>query len=180
MPAVPPLDRLPARHEVLKYLWRLDHHDVDRLRDGDAPGPVLDDHARFFGPKTKEMGEQRFARLIDAYESMRTHGYDPGRFGGRNALGYFLVRADGDFRFVAGAVNHRLPALHRLGIRRIVANFLPHHPPVVEEAHLERWCVERGGIYPLESAGRLFDQMFTATGIERARAFGLVHRTDGA
>lgn len=168
-----PLDRLPATHSVLKSLWMLDRRTVDRLGSRVPHRPVFDGHSRFMGPKSIAEGTMHFERFLAVYESVRKHGYQPARFGGGTAEGFFLVR-DGDYRFVASRINHRVPALRHLGVRRIVARPLVRHPPVVDEEHLHRWSTDHGGPYPMPVVRRLFDQMFTSTGTERARTLRLI------
>jgi hypothetical protein len=167
-----PLDRLPAAHTVLRALWQLDRRQVEKLA-GEAPHrPRVDDQSRYFGPKTHEKGAWHFNKIVRLHESVREHGYDPARFGGERPKGYFLVRGN-DYRFVIGHANRRLPALRMNGVRRIVASFMEHVPPVIDETHLDRWTTGQGGVYPPRVARLLFDRMFTATGTERAEALGL-------
>jgi hypothetical protein len=171
-----PLDRMPAEHEVMKRLWQLDRRTVHDLTARAPHTPILDGHARYFGPKTPAAGREHFDRVIDLYESVKRHGYHPARFGGGRPRGYFLTRGD-DYRFVMSRGNHRVPALRLLGIQQIVATCRVHHPPVVDEAELTRWSLEKGGVYSLEIAQELFDAMFSATGRERARSLGLYEGT---
>ena len=173
-----PLDRLPARHQVMKHLWNLDARTVERLQQQAPHQPVIDDHSRYFGPKTHTEGAGHFERFTAVYDSIRTHGYRPDDFGGGTAEGFFLVRGD-DYRFVISRANHRVPALRALGVRRIVARPLVGHPPVVDEAQLHRWSTGSGGAYPLATTRALFDAMFTTTGTERAQALGLHEPSSG-
>jgi hypothetical protein len=171
-----PLDRMPAEHEVMKRLWQLDRRAVGALTAQAPYTPILDGHTRYFGPKTPAAGTEHFDRVIDLYESVRRHGYDPARFGGGRPRGYFLVRGD-DYRFVISRGNHRVPALRLLGVRQIVATCRVHHPPVVDERQLRRWTIDEGGAYPRATAEALFDAMFSTTGRERAQELGLSEGT---
>lgn len=168
-----PLDRLPATHPVLKRLWSLDRRTVETLADAAPHQPVFDGHSRFMGPKSVTEGTMHFERFLAVYDSVRQHGYQPARFGGGTAEGFFLVRDD-DYRFVASRINHRVPVLRHLGVQRIVARPLVHHPPVIDEAALHRWSWEHGGAFPMPVVRQLFDQMFSSTGWERARSLQLL------
>ena len=167
-----PFDRMPSAHSTMRFLWGLERRQVQRLVAGHPHEVPLDDHSRFYGPKSDAAGARHFERFISTYESIREHGYRPDDFGGGTAQGYFLVRGD-DYRFVANRLNHRLPAMRLLGVHTLVARPLVGHPPVIEEAHLERFSTGNGGAYPLEVVRALFDQMFTSTGAQKAQALGL-------
>jgi hypothetical protein len=171
-----PLDRMPAEHEVMKRLWQLDRRAVDAIVAQAPYSPILNGHPRYFGPKTPTAGREHFDRVIELYESVKRHGYNPARFGGGRPRGYFLTRGD-DYRFVISRGNHRVPALRLLGIQQIVATCRVHHPPVVDEDQLSRWSLDENGPYPRDTVRALFDAMFSATGSERAQALGLLEET---
>lgn len=169
---LPPLDALPARRSLLRSLWALDPRQLALLRAQGPYEPRLDGDSRYFGPKSAAAGSWHFRKILDLYDSMREHGYDPVRFGGERPKGYLLVR-DGDYRFVIGHANRRLAGIHAVGVRHVIATFFEHVPPVIDEAHLTRWATEQGGALPLPVLQRMFDQLFTSIGAERAERLGL-------
>lgn len=170
--ALSPLDRMPASHEVMKSLWQLDARQVQQLAARVPQPRSPDDKSRYFGPKTPAGGAVNFEKVLALHDSIAKHGYDPDTFGGTLPRGFFLVR-DGDYRFVMSRGNRRLPVLKVLGTSHVLAAIRVHHPPVVDESALARWSTAAGGPYPSAVAERLFDQMFTTIGLERAAALGL-------
>jgi hypothetical protein len=165
-----PLCDWPVLLQLFKHVWGLSPPQVRRLlaRPAQAKGP-----RQQFGPVPPDTGRAHVRRLVSAYESLRDRGYDPDAYRDGALSGYFLARGD-SYRFVVFHGNHRLAGMRLLGIDRVRAKLHPAHPPVVHEDHLERWTTQRGGLFELEVAQRLFDKLFTEQGRTKARNLGLL------
>lgn len=167
---VEPLASWPPLLYLFKHIWAL--HPA-RVRAILASSDRQKGGRQQFGPQDRSFGETQVARLLAVYDSVRTTGYRPHDYPGEPAMGYFLVRGD-DYRFVAFYGNHRLPALRLLDIDEVVAMTDRAHPPVVEEADLERLAREQDHPLSPEVLRLVFDALFTETGTAKATRLGLL------
>jgi hypothetical protein len=168
-----PLASWPPLLILFKHIWALRRSQVKRIlaRPGGEKGP-----RQQFGPQLDDEGERHRDRLLAAYDSIRTRGYDPEAFPDGRVTGYFLVRGE-NHRFVVLQGNHRLAAMRHVGIERVAASWHPGHPPVIHEHDLDRWTTDRGGVLPPAVAHRLFDKLFTERGDTKAKNLGLVNQS---
>lgn len=167
---VEPLASWPPLLYLFKHVWAL--HPA-RVRAILADPTRQKGGRQQFGPQDHRFGETQVARLLAVYDSVRTKGYRPHDYPSEPLMGYFLVRGD-DYRFVAFYGNHRLPALRLLGVHEVVAVTDRTHPPVVEEAGLERLAREQDHPLSVEALQLVFDALFTETGTAKATRLRLL------
>ena len=167
----------PHSWPLLRDLWLLDEGAARRYAKEahTLPPEQRSPHA---GPFNVEAGRSTFARLIRVAESIREHGYHPARFDrdrimgfdGYGADGYFLWDGE-DFRFVLLHGHHRVSAAAFHGIEILFLSIRRRYVPVVAQDALHDDTIASW----LETEERLgvFDAMFSADGLSKARTLGL-------
>lgn len=93
--------------------------------------------------------DEEFGWLERAFNSIREHGYQPGRFAG-HLEARKLVALDGSVRYLITDGNHRLSALAALGQRTVVVRY--RWRMTVKERALPQWPLVRSGLYSAEDA----------------------------
>ena len=183
-PEVRSLADLPHSWEVLRDIWFLPRRKLtmrptgDRIDDGLLRSPHV-------GPMPDGMARSTHARLIETYESILDHGYDPDRFDGARkssfdgyaADGYFLWHR-GSYRFVVLHGHHRIGAARHLGVEEVRVRIRRRYVPVVQEPDLERFHIT--SIVGVDAMQRVFLDLVSTDGWEKARRWGLIEGASGS
>lgn len=126
-----------------------------------------------FGPVSDAKGVLELRRLVQTFESIRRHGYQPSPDHDGDIRGYFLRRPD-DYRFIIRQGFHRTAVLAALGYENIRVKFYPSYPRVIFEQDADHWPQVTRGFLDLSTALGVFHKFFTEDGNQRAHRLGLL------
>jgi len=126
-----------------------------------------------FGPVSQEKKALEFSRLTGTYESIKSHGYDPGKSSDGHIKGYFLINRD-DYRFMINEGYHRTASLAALGYKKITATFKQHHVKFIDIKEVSHWPMVKKKLFTAKIAEMIFMKFFEDNGVQRARSIGLL------
>ena len=125
------------------------------------------------GPSENFIIEQNFNNLLELYNILKTEGYQP--WGHHNSFigGTFLIKKNGEKRFVVVDGSHRLAVLNHLGVKKVLVRLLPQAFKVIRESEVSDWYYVKNGKCSEQDALYYFDLFFKSDGNERVSALGL-------
>ena len=126
-----------------------------------------------FGPVSDDKGQLELLRLTRTYDSIKTNGYQPGHGHDGDIRGY-LLKADGDYRFVIRQGLHRAAVLSAMNYTHIRVRFFDPYPRAIFKAELPNWPQVKRGVMSEEAAERIFMMFFKENGTEKAKRIGLI------
>lgn len=153
-------------------LWAVTENEARASRREVAYRQVLP-HSQYRGPTPEEYGARHLERCLAVYDSLMESGHQPPYEASRLVTGYFLTRA-GDYRFVVGHGNHRVPAMSVFGLTTLRVTLRRTHLAVVAEDRLDRWTTRRGGLLEPHEVTAVFNRFFRNDSTARAARLGLV------
>lgn len=113
---------------------------------------------QFFGPVSNGLLDAELDRLIAVFESIRSSGYKPNKFG--HIHGYALI-SESDWRIVNLGGKHRYASLLALGYREIEIELRSKAAPhVIKRSEAERWHQVENGFFTMDEALKIFDSHF--------------------
>lgn len=127
-------------------------------------------NSRFCGPSDDEFIREEYQRTIKLYHLLKQTGYKPWVFPNSFIGGVFLMRENGERRFVVLQGNHRLAILAHIGYATIQVRTLKEHKAIINEADQARWENVVNGTCSLEAAQKIFNLYFESQG-ERVKSF---------
>lgn len=116
--------------------------------------------SRFCGPSSDEFIKEEFDRTIALYKRIKKNGYRPWLFGNTFIGGAFLIRNNGDRRFVVLQGNHRIAILSHLGYERITVRNVKGYMGVIKESCIDNWLLVKLGKCSESAARAVFDLYF--------------------
>lgn len=166
-----PLNKWPPTRAHYNFPWWLNSSILEKLSE--FPQEVLQD-GQHFGPAIGMHAERHFHRLKAVFHSIKDDGYRPSRFRNGYIRGYFIADSS-KWRFVLTSNgNHRLAAMHVLGLENILAiqdasaRHLTVTPELVEE-------ITRDPLAPFgpDVGFALFDRLLSSNGREKRLEIGI-------
>ena len=126
-----------------------------------------------FGPVTDDKGELELLRLTQTYDSIEANGYQPSHGHDGDIRGY-LLKTDGDYRFIIRQGLHRAAVLSAMNYTHIRVCFFDPYPRAIFKGELENWPQVKRGVMTREAAECIFTMFFKENGTEKARRIGLI------
>lgn len=128
-----------------------------------ALNPVPDSEFHSHGPMEASHGEREFERTKAVYHQLQTDRYLPELNADGYVRGYFL-RKGTEVRFLVTGGQHRVGVLGALGVDSFRAKFQPSIPRCIDLAEIGQWPAARAGLYSLQEAEEIFNQVFIEDG----------------
>lgn len=166
-----PPDMNPTFHpEIGIYPWG--HFSIELSKVGGQPYDLAKTNA--CGPSEPELIRRDFNKLLHHYESVKRNGYQPWKHRNGFITGIFLIKENGDRRFLLTEGNHRCAILSHLSYDAAKMWLMPDYYPVIHEGSVDSWYYVRNGQCSREEALAYFNGYFNSNGRERAEALGLI------
>jgi hypothetical protein len=120
--------------------------------------------SRFCGPSSDVFIEEEFKRIIALYMNMKKTGYKPWRTNNGFIGGSFLLKNNGQKRFVVLQGNHRMAVLSFLDKKRLSVRTIKGYLPVVKESEVKEWPFVKNGLFTEDEALKIFNLFFIEKG----------------
>ena len=117
--------------------------------------------SRFCGPSTDDFIISEGLSIIKLYNDLKHNGYKPMRFPNSFIQGVWMIKKNGDRKFVVLQGNHRLAILSHLGFTRVDVRCDQFLTRYVKEASACSWPEVISGNVSLRSATEIFNAFFT-------------------
>lgn len=126
------------------------------------------EQSRFCGPSQDNFVIEEFERLKTLYSQMKKNGYKPTTFPNSFIGGTWLIRSNGQRRFVVLQGNHRMAILAHLGYRAIAVRTMPGFWAKICEKDIKKWPLVQLGSCDECQAVSIFNLFFEASGFHVA------------
>jgi hypothetical protein len=130
------------------------------------------EQSRFCGPSEDAFVIDEFKRMKTLYTQMRKDGYRPTTFPNSFIGGTWLIRTDGQRRFVVLQGNHRMAVLAHLGYREIAVRTMPGFLATIREKDIKKWPLVQLGLCNEHQAFAIFSLFFEESGFHIANRLG--------
>ncbi len=130
------------------------------------------EQSRFCGPSQDNFVIEEFERVKTLYSQMKENGYKPTTFPNSFIGGTWLIRSNGQRRFVVLQGNHRMAILAHLGYTKVAVRTLPGYIPMIQEKDIKKWPLVRLGFCPESHASDVFNLFFEVAGFHIAKRLG--------
>ena len=156
--------------EIGIYPWG--HFNIELSKVGGQPYDIENTNA--CGPSEPELIQREFNHLLHLYESIKRNGYKPWKYRNGFITGTFLVKENGDRRFLLTEGNHRCAILSHLNYDTAKMWLMPDYYSIIHEDNVDSWYYVKNGQCSREEALAYFNGYFNNNGKERAKALGLI------
>jgi hypothetical protein len=129
--------------------------------------------SRFCGPSSEGLIKEEAKNILKLKTSIVENGYNPLKYPNNFIGGVFLVRENGDYRFVVLQGNHRVSIMSYLGIKSFKARSLNNYQLHIYETDIGKWYYVKNGMCSKEDARKYFNAFFILNGWERSQAIDL-------
>lgn len=130
-------------------------------------------HSRFCGPSDDDFIELEASNILELRDNMKSTGYDPWKFPNSFIGGVFLIKENGDYRFVILQGNHRASIMSYMKVKTFLTRFLLNHYSHIHENNIEEWYYVKKSLCSKEDARKYFNAFFILDGRERFHALDL-------
>lgn len=122
--------------------------------------------SRFCGPSNDEFIKEEFNRTIKLYKEIKISGYRPWKYGNTFIGGTFLIKKNGDARFITLQGNHRMAILSHLNYEKIPVREIRGHFVNIFEKDLHEWELVKSRKCPVDVAKAIFSLYFKENGVQ--------------
>lgn len=130
------------------------------------------EESRFCGPSDDAFIKDEFSRLKMLYFQMKKEGYRPTTFPNTFIGGTWLIRVNGERRFIVLQGNHRMAVLAHLGYTKVAVRTMPGYISMIREKDIKKWPLVRLGLCPESHASDTFNLFFEVAGFHIAKRLG--------
>ena len=120
--------------------------------------------SRFCGPSSDNFIQQEFSRIIALYKKIKETGYQPWKQGNSFIGGTFLIRRNGEKKFIVLQGNHRMAILSHLGFKKIAVRNVPGYITRVKENELKGCLLVKDKLCSEKQAQKHFEMFFHLDG----------------
>jgi hypothetical protein len=138
------------------------------FQDGILESNKSVEKSRFCGPSQDAFIIDEFNRMKTLYAQMKKNGYRPTTFPNSFIGGTWLIRTDGQRRFVVLQGNHRMAVLAHLGYREIAVRAMSGFLATVLEKDIKEWPLVQRGLCNEHQAVAIFHLFFEESGFHIA------------
>lgn len=129
---------------------------------------------RFCGPSDFKLIKRDFNLAINVYKDIKKRGYRPWLNESGFVTGSFLMKENGERRFMVLDGNHRVAVLSVLGYESVTVRYADACYPEIKESDVNEWYYVKSGQCSKDDALAYFNAYFELNGLERARELGLI------